>query len=141
MYRRGRPIPARRSYEVHAAQVPDEARPLFDRGRDIRLRIATPTRITGNMVSSAPYSDPVADEVLRWIRGRVIVAHNARFDRGSPSRQLAEAIGGVPQVERLCTLAIACCIAPRLRHWTLLRLPPGNSSPRPWPGTGSMANR
>lgn len=92
--------------------------PPFDRGRDIRLRIATPTGITGNMVSEAPYSDPVADEVLRWIRGRVIVAHNARFDRGYPSRQLAEAIGGVPQVERLCTLAIACCIAPRLRHWT-----------------------
>lgn len=106
-------------YEVRAGQVLDEYRTLIDPERDIPHQIAAATGIARNMVSSAPHSDQIADEVLRWIRGRVLVARNARFDRRFLSQRLAEAIGEVPQVERLCTFAIARCIVPRLRHWNL----------------------
>ena len=106
-------------YEVRAGQVLDEYRTLIDPERDIPPQIAAATGIARNMVSSAPHSDQIADEVLRWIRGRVLVARNARFDRRFLSQRLAEAIGEVPQVERLCTFGIARCIVPRLRHWNL----------------------
>ncbi|MCH8962504.1 MAG: 3'-5' exonuclease [Bacteroidetes bacterium] len=47
------------------------------------------------------------------------MAHNARFDWGWVSRQLAEAIGEVPDVERLCTVQMARRLIPRLRHRNL----------------------
>lgn len=71
------------------------------------------------MVSSAPYFDHIASDVLERLQDRVFVAHNARFDWGFVSQQLAEAIGEVPRVERLCTVGMARRILPRLRRRNL----------------------
>ncbi len=115
-YRRGHRITEVAIYEVCAGMVADEYRTLVNPGRDIPPRIAALTGITDNMVSSAPSFDQIAGDVLQRIRGRVLVAHNARFDWGFLSQQLAEAIGEVPRVERLCTVSMARRILPRLRH-------------------------
>ena len=56
---------------------------------------------------------------LERLEGRIFVAHNVRFDWGFVSGQLAEAIGEVPQVERLCTVQMARRLLPRLRRRNL----------------------
>jgi DNA polymerase-3 subunit epsilon len=71
------------------------------------------------MVSSAPFFDHVAADVLERLEGRVFVAHNARFDWGWVSRQLAEAIGEVPKAELLCTVKMTRRLLPRLRRRNL----------------------
>ena len=49
----------------------------------------------------------------------MFVAHKARFDWGFVSRQLVEALGEVPDVERLCTVQMARRLIPRLRRRNL----------------------
>ena len=106
-------------YEVRGGVVEDEYRSLVNPGRNIPRRIAVLTGISNDMVSSAPPFDHIAADVLERLEGRIFVAHNARFDWGWVSRQLAEAVGEVPNVERLCTVQMACRLLPRLRSRNL----------------------
>ncbi len=106
-------------YEVRSGVVEDEYRSLVNPGRMIPSHIEVLTGITNGMVSSAPFFDHIADDVLGRLEGRVFVAHNARFDWGFVSRQLADAIGEVPDVERLCTVQMARRLLPRLRRRNL----------------------
>ena len=106
-------------YEVRGGVVEDEYRSLLNPGRSIPRRIQVLTGITDRMVRSAPYFDHIATDVLERLQGRIFVAHNARFDWGWVSRQLAEAIGEVPQVECLCTVQMARRLLPRLRRRNL----------------------
>ena len=102
-------------YEVRGGVVEDEYRSLVNPGRNIPRHIAVLTGISNDMVSSAPFFDHIAADVLERLEGRIFVAHNARFDWGWVSRQLAEAVGEVPDVERLCTVQMARRLLPRLR--------------------------
>ena len=106
-------------YEVRGGVVEDEYRSLLNPGRAIPRHISVLTGISNRMVSSAPFFDHVATEVLARLEGRIFVAHNVRFDWGWVSRQLAEAIGEVPKVERLCTVKMARRLLPRLRRRNL----------------------
>ena len=106
-------------YEVRGGVVEDEYRTLLNPGRTIPRHISALTGINNRMVSSAPFFDHVAPDVLERLEGRVFVAHNARFDWSWVSRQLAEAIGEVPNVERLCTVKMARRLLPRLRRRNL----------------------
>ena len=67
----------------------------------------------------APFFDHIAADVLERLESRIFVAHNARFDWGWVSRQLTEAVGEVPNVERLCTVQMARRLLPRLRRRNL----------------------
>ena len=118
-YRRGHRITEVAIYEIRDGVVADEYRTLVNPGRGIPPRIAALTGITNDIVSSAPYFDQIAPAILERLRDRVFVAHNARFDWGFLSQQLAEAVGEVPRVERLCTVRMARRILPRLRRRNL----------------------
>jgi DNA polymerase III epsilon subunit family exonuclease len=106
-------------YEVCDGMVGEEYRTLVNPGRAIQPRVAVLTGITDAMVGGAPFFDQVAEEVYQRLEGRVFVAHNVRFDWSFITRELAEAIGQVPTVQRLCTIRMARRLVPRLRHRNL----------------------
>ncbi len=118
-YGRGHRMTEIAIYEVRCGVVKDEYRSLVNPGRTIPRHIAALTGISNDMVSSAPFFDHIAANVLERLEGRIFVAHNARFDWGWVSRQLAEAVGEVPDVERLCTVQMARRLIPRLRRRNL----------------------
>ncbi len=118
-YGRGHRMTEIAIYEVRGGVVEDEHRSLVNPGRTIPRHITALTGISNRMVSSAPFFDQIASDVLERLKGRVFVAHNARFDWGWISRQLADAIGEVHNVERLCTVRMSRRLLPRLRRRNL----------------------
>jgi DNA polymerase III epsilon subunit family exonuclease len=106
-------------YEVRGGVVEDEYRSLINPGRTIPSQIEVLTGITNGMVSSAPFFDHIAADVLERLEGRIFVAHNVRFDWGFVSQQLVEDIGEAPEVDRLCTVQMARRLVPRLRRRNL----------------------
>ena len=118
-YGRGHRMTEIAIYEVRGGVVEDEYRSLVNPGRNIPRHIAVLTGISNDMVSSAPFFDHIAADVLERLEGQIFVAHNARFDWGWVSSQLAEAVGEVPNVERLCTVQMARRLLPRLRRRNL----------------------
>lgn len=105
--------------EVRDGALSDAFHTLVNPGRRIPPRISALTGITDRMVAGAPYFDEVADRVLERLRGRVFVAHNARFDWRFVTAQLADALGEVPDVKRLCTVRMARRLLPELRRRNL----------------------
>jgi DNA polymerase-3 subunit epsilon len=77
------------------------------------------TGISGEMLSAAPWFDHIALEVGERLEGRVFVGHNVAFDWRLVSAQLAEAVGAVPAVKRLCTIRMARFLLPSLRRRNL----------------------
>jgi DNA polymerase-3 subunit epsilon len=118
-YGRGHRLTDIAIYEVRGGVVEDEYRSLVNPGRTIPSHIEVLTGISNGMVSSAPFFDHIAADVLERLEGRIFVAHNARFDWGFVSRQLVEALGEVPDVERLCTVRMTRRLIPRLRRRNL----------------------
>ena len=118
-YGRGHRLTDIAIYEVRGGVVEDEFRSLVNPGWTIPFNIEVLTGISNVMVSSAPFFDHIAVDVVERLEGRIFVAHNARFDWGFLSRQLVEAIGEAPVVERLCTVQMARRLIPRLRRRNL----------------------
>ena len=118
-YSRGHRMSEVAIYEVRDGAIADEYHTLLNPGRRIPPRIQVLTGITDEMVAGAPAFEDVAEEVASRIEGRVFVAHNVRFDWGFLSRQLVDALGEAPQVERLCTVRLARRLLPRIRHRNL----------------------
>jgi DNA polymerase III subunit epsilon len=80
------------------------------------------TGITQGMVDAAPPPDEVLPEVAELLEGRVLVAHNARFDRGV-LEQAFERVGlDWPEPPVLCTVQLARRFAPLARRRTLAPL-------------------
>lgn len=105
--------------EVTGGALSDAFHTLVNPGRTIPSRISALTGITDEMVAPAPYFDEIADGVLARLRSRVFVAHNARFDWRFVTAQLGDAVGEVPDVERLCTVRMARRLLPELRRRNL----------------------
>jgi DNA polymerase III subunit epsilon len=77
------------------------------------------TGITQGMVDAAPPPDEVLPEVADLLDGRVLIAHNARFDRGV-LEQAFERVGlDWPRPPVLCTVQLARRFAPLARRRTL----------------------
>jgi DNA polymerase-3 subunit epsilon len=80
------------------------------------------TGITQAMASSAPLPEDVLPRVAELLRGRVLVAHNAQFDRRA-LRQAFERIGlKWPRPPVVCTVAMARRFAPLVRERKLASL-------------------
>jgi DNA polymerase III subunit epsilon len=80
------------------------------------------TGITQGMVDAAPPADEVLPELAELLEGRVLVAHNARFDRGV-LEQAFERVGlSWPEPPVLCTVQLARRFAPLARRRTLAPL-------------------
>jgi DNA polymerase III subunit epsilon len=105
--------------EVRGGRVVDEWRTLVNPGRSIGWYVQDLTGIRTDMVIEAPHFDHVAAEVQRRLESRVFVAHNVAFDWRFVSTELAEAIGVVPDVPRLCTVKLVRCLLPRLKQRNL----------------------
>jgi len=100
--------------EVRLGVVAGEFRTLVNPGRGIPPGVTRLTGITDAGVRDAPYFDEIAGELLDRLRGRVFVAHNAPFDWGFVSSQLAESTGEIPGVALLCTVRLARRLLPHL---------------------------
>src|SRR4051794_33504091 len=80
------------------------------------------TGITQVMASSAPDPEDVLPRVAELLQGRVLVAHNAQFDRRA-LRQAFERIGlKWPRPPVVCTVAMARRFAPLVRERKLAAL-------------------
>ncbi len=105
--------------EVRGGAVVDEWRTLVNPGRGVPPFVESLTGIRTDMLRSAPPFDHVAEEVQRRLQGRVFVAHNANFDWRFVSTELAEVLGEVPDVPRLCTVRLVRALLPRLKRRNL----------------------
>jgi DNA polymerase-3 subunit epsilon len=80
------------------------------------------TGITQAMASSAPQPEEVLPRIAELLEGRVLVAHNAQFDRRA-LRQAFERIGlRWPRPPVVCTVAMARRFAPLVRERKLASL-------------------
>lgn len=119
VYERGHRVTEVAVVEVRGGAVVDEFQTLVHPGRSVPSRTVGLTGITNGMLATAPTFDEVAEEVFRRIAGRVFVAHNAGFDWGWMRAQLGDALGDVPEVDRLCTISLARRLVPELRYRNL----------------------
>ncbi|WP_243708427.1 DEDDh family exonuclease, partial [Actinomadura sp. GC306] len=74
----------------------------------------TPQRLAG-----APKFEQIAPDVAALLQGRVMVAHNARFDYDFLAEEFARAGLRLPVEQRLCTLALNRRLAPPTRNMRL----------------------
>lgn len=103
-----------------SGRVHEEFQTLVDPERPIPPFITRLTNITQAMVTGAPRFRDIASEVQRLLRGRVFVAHNARFDWTFLSTELRRATGRSPLASRsLCTVRLARRVLPELRRRSL----------------------
>ncbi len=79
---------------------------LVDPLADIPLFIQQLTGITPDMVAGAPTFADLADEVLERLKGRLFVAHNARFDYGF-LKNAFKRLGRDFRVPVLCTVKLS----------------------------------
>jgi len=68
--------------EIRGGRRAEEWSTLVNPGTGIPPRIQQLTGITDDMVALAPAFAELADMLLEKLRGRILVAHNARFDYG-----------------------------------------------------------
>ena len=80
------------------------------------------TGISQSMVDGAPPPEAVLPELGRMLRGRVLVAHSARFDLGVLRGAFARAALDWPEPPILCTVAMARRLAPLQRRRGLAAL-------------------
>ncbi len=80
------------------------------------------TGITQAMVDEAPPPEQVLPELAEQLRGRVLVAHNARFDVGVLRQAFERAELEWPDPPVLCTVAVARRMAPLQRRRGLASL-------------------
>jgi DNA polymerase-3 subunit epsilon len=74
------------------------------------------TGISQAMVDAAPPPEAVLPELARRMRGRVLIAHSARFDQDVLRRAFARAALDWPSPPILCTVALARRFAPLQRR-------------------------
>ncbi|HKL48291.1 MAG TPA: exonuclease domain-containing protein [Desulfuromonadales bacterium] len=104
--------------EVLNGELVEEWSTLVNPGKSISPFIEQLTGISTAMVAEAPRFEDLADELFDRLRGKILVAHNARFDTGflkSEFRRL-----DIPfQEKTLCTLKLSRTIYPQHRRHNL----------------------
>lgn len=101
----------------------DRFQSLINGGRTIPPFIQQLTGITNAMIRQAPKAEVVMHQLIAFIAGRPLVAHNASFDHGFLGAEL-DRIGKVCPTELLCSMKVARRVypeAPNHRLETLVR--------------------
>ena len=80
------------------------------------------TQISQQMVDAAPPADAVLPDLAEQLHGRVLVAHNAAFDKRVLRQAFARAELDWPDPPVLCTVALARRFAPLVRQRRLAAL-------------------
>ena len=97
---------------VGGGELHDRWSSLVGVARPLSPGIQRFTGITQDMVDRAPAPEAVLPELARLLHGRVLVAHNARFDAGVLRGAFARAGLDWPDPPVLCTVALARRLAP-----------------------------
>lgn len=84
---------------------------LVNPGRTIPEFIQRMTGISNDMVADAPPFEAVADELKTRLKGRLFVAHNARFDYGFVRHEFRR-LGASFQADVLCTVRLSRALFP-----------------------------
>jgi DNA polymerase-3 subunit epsilon len=92
--------------EIEGGEVKDEWSTLVNPERAIPAAIQVLTGITNDMVAGAPTFGRLAGELHARLAGRVLVAHNARFDYGF-LRQEFQRAGLQFRAKTLCTVKLS----------------------------------
>jgi DNA polymerase-3 subunit epsilon len=101
----------------------DRFQSLMNGGRRIPPCVQQLTGISNAMISRAPKTEVVMRELLDFVAGRPLVAHNAAFDHGFLGAEL-DRIGAACSSVWLCSLKVARRVypeAPNHRLQTLIR--------------------
>src|SRR3970040_1477656 len=102
--------------EVEDGEVQDEWSTLVNPECAIPAAIQALTGITNDMVAGAPTFGRMAEELHERLTGRVVVAHNARFDYGF-LRQEFQRAGLQFRARTLCTVKLSRRLYPEhVRH-------------------------
>ena len=101
---------------VGGAELHDRWDSLVRTLAPLRRGIQRFTGITQAMVDGAPYPDAVLPQLQRRLRGRVMVAHNAPFDRRVLRQAFERANLEWPDPPVLCTAALARTLLPLQRE-------------------------
>jgi DNA polymerase-3 subunit epsilon len=92
---------------------------LINPQRPIPPAVTRLTRITWDMVRSAPTIRDVAPRIADVLRGHVFVAHNAAFDWRFVTSELERYAGQQVAGEKLCTVKLARAVVPAIRRRSL----------------------
>ena len=87
----------------------------------IPLHIQGLTGINHNMVAEAPTFKSIADELLAYLEGTVLVAHNVRFDYGFLKSEFLR-VGHILRQKLLCTVKLSRMLYPEHKGHGLDRL-------------------
>ena len=91
---------------------------LINPEKEISGFISTFTGITNSMVKNAPKFSEVADTILELIEGKIIVAHNARFDYNFIKCEFRRL--NIPFVKKnICTVLLSRKIFPEIKSHSL----------------------
>ena len=102
--------------EVDEGEVTGEWSTLVNPGTAISAAIQALTGITNQMVADAPRFGALAVELHARLAGRVLVAHNARFDYGFLKQEFERA-GHAYRARTLCTVKLSRRLYPEhARH-------------------------
>jgi DNA polymerase-3 subunit epsilon len=104
--------------EVNAGELVEEWSTLVNPGRRIPPAIEALTGITNAMVAEAPGFERLSTELHRRLDGKLLVAHNARFDYGFLRSEFAR-VGLRYQSRVLCTVKLSRRLYPGERHHNL----------------------
>ena len=118
-YSRGHRMTEVAVVRVEQGQVESQYTTLLNPGRPIPPMISGLTGIFDEMVAAAPYFEQVASEVYDQLDGCIFVAHNVGFDWTFVRGELADCVGTVPDVPRLCTVRMARRLVPELKRRNL----------------------
>lgn len=120
----GRPYAGDRITEIAAVvvergEITRVYETLVNPERSIPPMVTALTRITWEMVRSAPTFRDIVSEVADVLRGHVFVAHNAGFDWRFVTHEIARATGERVEGRRLCTVRMARRLLPQLSRRSL----------------------
>jgi DNA polymerase-3 subunit epsilon len=91
---------------------------LVNPGKSIPPFIQTLTGISNEMVRDAPTFEQFAPELLRRLEGKILVAHNARFDYGFLKNEFGR-LGMAYRSRVLCTAKLSRKLFPEHRRHNL----------------------
>jgi DNA polymerase-3 subunit epsilon len=104
---------------VAGGRIVDVYETLINPQRPISPQVSRLTRISWDMVRSAPTIRDVAPRIADTLSGRLFVAHNASFDWRFVTSELSRYAGRDVAGERLCTVRLARAVVPHIRRRSL----------------------
>ncbi len=101
--------------EIENGQVVEEWSTLVNPQVRISPFIAQYTGISDELVAAAPSFEEIAEDLYHRLRGKVLIAHNARFDYGFLKNEFGR-LGFDYQEKTLCTLKFSRRLYPEHRR-------------------------